>query len=634
MRSKTTANNRGLACAFGALAVAAIALPASAQTLTVTDITKVQEAGYQVTVPTVEIVDGNLTEDDVRQLFFVGPPSVADKLSELNAARVTIPQIVLTYKVGDEDTTTTYSDIVLTNVVDGVAATASVGGTSVDGADDVAVTMGAMAMADFDIGTLLAFYGLGNESGFTDLRTVYSNATFEGGTLEAEDVSCTFGGGRSDEFRARPIAGTQNFFAMIAEIEAATEANRPPSPEAISGMIAWYADLFRAFESAPMLVDGFDCSGEDDEGRPIQVAAGNIEIGAFSGPSLPQMSLDAFRVVVPNEGQVGFSNFTLKPMEFSGAMSSLEEIGGGINEAWAAANWRSLIPVMEGFSIAGVEIDVPNPDSQGERVQLNLGLFDLTLTDYVNAIPSVVDLLVEELRVDIPEEPGDNAFFADLRGAGITGLAIDLGSSMRWNEADQTIDVTDLYLDTPELGLVRITGQLGNATRALFADDPREVERAAMTMTVRNLSIDLEDRGLLGLAVAAGARDAQQTEEAFRTMMSAMSQGTVLAMLGASPDSMTTAGAIAGFLGGTASRLTLDIAAVDPAGLGLADLQAFSTNPTLVAGKVTVNATAEGAPAQPAASATPAAASPPAVSTPAPAQAAAADPARRVVKPN
>src|SRR5687767_5864724 len=83
-----------LGSVFATLAVSG----ASAETLDVTgiDASGTASAMYELAVPSVEVVDGNINEGAVRGLF-TGAPGSLDALATLDAKSVTIPEIKLTY---------------------------------------------------------------------------------------------------------------------------------------------------------------------------------------------------------------------------------------------------------------------------------------------------------------------------------------------------------------------------------------------------------------------------------------------------------------------------------------------------------------------------------------------------------
>ena len=69
---------------------------AFAETLTVTDIKAPPGSPFELSVPTITVVDGNLSEPAIRALFSADPVSALPALADLNAASVEIPEITIT----------------------------------------------------------------------------------------------------------------------------------------------------------------------------------------------------------------------------------------------------------------------------------------------------------------------------------------------------------------------------------------------------------------------------------------------------------------------------------------------------------------------------------------------------------
>lgn len=583
--------------------VLVLAGPAAAETLTLTDISI--DAGTGITIPSVSVVDGNLSEEGLRALFSAEAGASLASLATLDAASVTIPEIRMTMPSvsadGESmDATVVYRDLSLTDIADGVAATATLGSTAVEGTaggdDDFTIEFGAMSVEQFDIGALLAFYGFTSGGASSEIVPVYSNFSFAGGSITGPGFSCDIGGGEGGGFAARPLSVSMTEMAELTRrFEAAEAEGTAPSAEDITTIVHYYADVLTAFTSDPMTYDGLDCSGTGEDDEKFAVSVGPLSVGAFRPGIYPAFGLDDFAVSVEGDegGAVSFGNFTFKSIDFNDAIAVIRA-AVSLDEAWFEANWRRIIPYFEGMALSDLEVDVPNPDNASERVAASLADLDITLGAYVNAIPSDFALSIVDLVVPLP--PTGEPPLEELRARGITSLTLDAATSMVWNDADQTITVRDLLLDANELGSIRISGTLGNATSALFADSVEEATLAAQVLTIKDLTITLDDGGIGGLIVANAAREAGQPEGALRMQVSGLVQGMTLAVLGNTDDALVAAQSLGKFLGGSARNVKVTLVATDPAGLGLADVAAFEQNPTALAGKVTITAEASGDP--------------------------------------
>lgn len=598
---------------LGTVFAGALVTAASAETLTVTDLEASYAGIYTVTVPSIEIVDGNIDEATIRAMF-ENAAGAWDALATLDATSVTIPSITVTTTMAamdGSDTTSeaateagagiltyTYNDLVLTDVVDGFAATATIASWDLAIADFVTGAFGEAQTDGVDLAGMFSLYGLGTSTAAAgEFRQLYGESRMNGGTISGGEMfSCTIGGAEGGAFSARPLKyDLEDAQRLILEAQAAETGGTEFSPEKIKELVLIYTDILTAFSTTPVSFDGFDCSGKDEKGDALAISAGAMSAGAFEPAIYPEFALNDFNMVLEGEtaGNIALGNFTWKKMDFTTAIEVLES-AATLDEAFFMANWRKLIPLMDGFSLAGLDIDAPNPEAAGQRVTASLGGFDATLGNYINGIPADIAFSLVNLVLPITEDMKDLPI-AELKARGITTLDISLGTDLAWDAATSTIAVNDVLIDLGTLGKINLSGTFGNASEALFSDNTDEATMAAMMLTLKDVTVSIEDRGIGSFLVAQGAQEAGQPEEAFRTAMAGMAQGMTLAFLGNSTEALTAAQQLGLFLQG-ASNLTMTITANDPAGLGLADIAEAETNPTALAGKITVTAEASGEP--------------------------------------
>lgn len=584
-------------------ALTSVCLPASvalAETATVTGITVTGEGGFKLTVPSVETTDANLGEAAIRAIFAGDFAGTAGDLASLDAARIRIPEIRIEYDLPAADGTTqkstlVYRDLELTGVIDGVAKSASVGGAKVEVGGDVVWNFGRMSSGLFDIGGILGFYGLGDQATGAEIKPVYADFVFDGLQIASPEFNCKVGAARVAEFSARPLQHSiQQMMVLAQELEAQKAAGKEPSPEAVAGMIAFYVDFLTAFRSSPTAFDGFTCAGKDDKGNPMEIKSGAVTMGGFEPGTYPQIGLNDFRIDVENDGWMEFANFTWKAMDFNAAIATLKDAGTSLNEAWFAANWRKLIPVVDGFSVSGFGMDIPDEENSGQRIQASVGAFDLTLGDYRNGIPARVALSASDIEVPVPPDAADGAG-GELAALGIDKLDLDYDAALRWDEASETIAVERFALAGAEMGSVQLSGTLGNATPDLFSEDLGKATAAAQALTIKDLQIEIVDDGLSSVIIALAAKEEKQEPAALRAVLSGLAQAMPLAMLGATDEAMNLGTALRAFVDGR-PNLRLTLTAKDPAGISLADLEALKKDPSVLNGKVSIAAQASGEP--------------------------------------
>ena len=578
--------------AVSMLAVA-IATPALSQTVTVTGITSGE--GYQLSVPTVEATNTNLTEAQIRRLFTGDFSTNASSLAELDAGSITIPELTVSYDVpktdgsgGTEKAVITYRDFALNDVVDGVAKSAAVGSAEIDAGAGVKMTFGKMSTSTLDIGAILAFYGLGTPGASDDYKTMYADFVFDGASMTGPGFTCDIGGASLADFKARPL---KTNFTEFAQLAAAADESKTPTPAEIRKFIDFYVDILTAFESTPMTGEGFNCSGDDGKGSSVVISSGALEMGGFKPGVFPHFGVSDVVVDVKGKdaGSVTLGNFTWKKMDFSAPIAALAAAPAELTEAWFTENWRKLIPAIDGLSLTDLKVDAPDPENAGQRIAATVGGFDISLADYVNGIPSKIGLTTQNILVTIPDEDEGKM----LRALGIEQVDLSQDLQLHWDKANQTIVVDTVSIDAADFGSVKLSAVLGNATDALFAADNNVALVASMALTLKELKIDLDDRGISSLIIGVAAAEEKQDPAVMRVGIAGLAQAMVLGLVGTTPEAMAASEEIAAFIK-TKPQVSVTLTSTNPQGIALPLLVAASENPAALAGQIAISATSSG----------------------------------------
>lgn len=546
-----------------------------------------------VDIPTIDAVGSNVDEATLRAIFSGNVIDNADALAGLSATSITIPEITLstTTTIDGETTeaTITFADLVLSDVSAGTAASVSLAGMTMDAGESGTADFGALSASTFNIAGVLGFYGLVDAGDQADLETIYTDFSFEGGTFEAPEVTCTMGSASVAEFKARPLAYTFGEIMALAESLEAQEDN--PSPELVGDALRMYVDIFTAFESSPAEFGGFDCSGVDDAGRPLTFSIAGMSMGGMSPGVYPEISMDGLDVVVEGDGSVQVGNMTVKSMDLSAPIAAIEGAPEAIDEAWLTANARSLIPAFAGFSLSHIAVDVPDPET-GERIQASVGAFDLSLSEYLNGIPTDILTTGSNIVVELPEDSGDEQI-QQLLNLGVTSIDAGFTIDASWNEADSTIAVNEVSVTGADLATIKLAGTIANATEALFGIDEDQALAAAMAVAISQLTLDVTDDGLSDLILASVAAEQGSDPATLRPVFAGLAEGTVVGMLAGAAEAQKVGAALNAFVSGKAKYLTIEMTAKEPPGLGMMDFMAAEDDPTVLIGKVTIDASAK-----------------------------------------
>lgn len=548
---------------------------------------------FAVDIPTIEAVDSNVDDETLRAIFAGNVVDNAESLAGLTATSITVPEITIdaTSTIDGETTsvTVTFTDLVLSDVTDGVAASLTLAGMSFDSGEDGSGEFGGMSANNFNIAGTLGLYGL-VDSGQTELETIYTDFSFEGGTIAAPEAECTIGTMTAAEFKARPLS--YSFTEIMALGEAMESEGETPSPETMGKALHMYADLLTAFESSPAEFGGFECSGVDDQDRPVNVAIASMTMGGMSPGIYPAISVEGVEIAVEGDGSISVGSASFKEMDLSGPIAVLQGAPDAVDETWLLANARALIPAFAGFSFGDVAVDVPDPETEGARITASLGAFDLTLGEYVNGIPSDILTTASNIVVDLPPDSTDPQL-QQLLALGVTSVDAGFTIDASWNEADDTIAIDEVSITGADLATVLLTGTIANATEALFATDENEMMAAAMGIAIANLKVDVTDAGLSDIILTAVAAEQGGTADQMRPVFAGLAEGTIIGMLAGAAEAQKVGGAVSSFVSGQAKQLIIELTAKEAPGLGLMDFMAAESDPTVLIGKVNIDATAK-----------------------------------------
>ncbi len=592
------ASKRGLAAIAAAclISVALPAAPAMAQKVknkTPDAVTESVPPEFTVTIPTVDAVESSIDADTIKAILSGAIIENADALADLDATSITVPEVILTVTStvdGEkQEGVLTFSNLVLENVVDGVAATVSLDSSSFASDGDLA-ELGSTSASNFNIGGVLGIYGLVDANASTEMETLYSDFVMSGGTMTSDELSCTYGPITGAEVRGRPISTS---FLEIITLAQEMEKNPDSSdPEMLGKFIRMYADFLTAFESSEFKFDGFSCDGTDEDGRPMTFKIDGITMAGMSPGTYPQITMDGFSLVADGEGSMSLDNFTMKEFDLSSTIAALKSAPELVDEAWFEANARALIPSFAGFSLSGLSIDVPDPDVEGQRIVADIDQFDLSLSNYINGIPGAIDTSAQGIKVALPEDSSDEQL-QQLAALGVTDINAGFRFALGWDEATNTIDVEEISVTGVDLATVVLTGTITNATKALFSLDENQALMAAMGVAVKTLNLDVTDSGLSDIIVAAAAAEQGADPATMRPVFAGLAEGTIIGMMAGAADAANLGTAVNQFVSGAAKSLNIGIDAKSEAGLNMIDFAAAEEDPSVLLGKVNITATAK-----------------------------------------
>jgi len=543
-----------------------------------------------VSIPSVNAVDSSMDEAALRDALTGGFSKHVDEFAKLSATSITIPEITLTMSSKASGTSATstvsYKDIVLTNVKDGVAASASIG-SAVSQTPEGTFTFGKMSTGLLDFGGILALYQMVPGGGAdAPMKPVYKDFTWEGAKFETPEVSCDIGRIHTDEFDARPLKVSFGELMDASKQMEQVQTGATPPPEAMGKVINFLTDVFQAFKSTPTSVGAINCSGKNKDGKDFTLGLGGVQMDGFSPGSYPAITFTDLNITA-EDGHIGLKSATFRSIDFSQPIAVLKAAGTDIAPAWFETNWRKIIPAWGGMSLSGLSVDVPDDKNPGDRVQVEMADFDLSLSDYLNGIPTKITSFAHGVSVPLPPDSDDDTAKM-LKAIGITKINANYELSASWDKASQTVKVDKVSVSGNDLGSFLLTALVGNATEQLFDPDPQVEEAAAMGVTVKNITLTATDAGLGDKLVPMLAAQQQADPATYRTQLAGIAEGAALQMLGSTDAARALGVAVGDFLAGKAKSVSITVAAKDPNGISVPMLMQASNDPTVLASAVDI----------------------------------------------
>jgi hypothetical protein len=550
--------------------------------------------GFEVSIPAVQAQNSSIDETTLRSIFTGDIAAHAEELANLKASSIRVPEIRLTYTTPEikgvaETGSIVLRDVRLQKVSKGVAQAIIIGSYETSSSQGGDAKLGKVSAEDFDIGGLLAFFGLVKGDPTGPRKTLYRDFRVAGGTVVSKEASCTLAPSNVMRVSVRPLkVSFVDLFNMAKNIDTAPDSK--PTKEQISMIVDFFVDLIDAVEISPMKLGGFSCAGQDDEGKPIAVKLGPMTVGAFARGRYPDFVARDVAINAPGDGDISLGEFRFKGFDMSGPLAALKAAAGNIDEQWLQDNYRALVPAFDGFSFAKFAMDIPDPDSPGDRFKASIAKFDLTLKDWINAIPSNIATSASHIVAAIPDNTSDDQLRA-LLAYGIDKFDVGFDFGLKWDEKSSELRFDPFSIDGVDMGSIDASSAIGNATRALFSSDPLIALATSLGLTLKNVKVDIKDAGLADIILRAAAKEAKKDVAALRSGVAAMTKGTIVLFLGSAANAEEVSTAVSDFINGKRS-LSVRLTSKDPAGVSFDALRAAGDDPAALLDKIDIDASA------------------------------------------
>lgn len=544
------------------------------------------ELDVRFEIPEVIGTGASLDDDTLLSILSGDIAAHAAELAALEAESIVVPRISFTLIEPEGDTISiVYEDLVLSDVSAGIAQSVAMGGSTVEFNDEVRGTLGSISAHDFNIGGLLAFYGLVPHADTETFQTIYRDVRFTGGTISGGDMSCVIGGAEIGEFSARPMSvSILDIVSLAGEMEAA--GTETPDPEVLRRIFAFYAEMLGAFQSSSSHFEGLRCKGQDQDGAAVAFSLGPVTIDAFTPGRYPALRFETVVLSVESpdlELDMSYRDMVFKGFDYSNLTQTLARLAdlATFDTEALEENLHMLMPAFEGFGFADFSMRVLDRTDDFD-MSLAVREFDLTLADYVGAVPTTVTSHAYNVVLDWPGMIERDAAEMDealalLRSLGVEGVDLSYRLALDIDPEAGTLALEPFAIKGENLGALALFADLSNLTPELFSGDEAAMAAAVDALAINRLRIEAADSGIVELVAAIAAEEEGIDPREMRTVIANEVEGGAAAFFIGSGANIAIAQALGAFLQ-EGREFVVSVTARDPAGLAVSEFAKVEDN--------------------------------------------------------
>ncbi|AMJ59872.1 hypothetical protein [Bosea sp. PAMC 26642] len=559
-------------------------------------------------------VKGSALEREAFIALFNGSTgeSAAARMSRLDAAEITAPELTFEQTIGPQKQVTRYRDIRFSQVRAGriERGEAAQGTISVTGgaAGPVSGQVKRTSFEGLDLKHTARVLTERAQPGVNEpLLPIFSRFELDGyavdlgpagkmsmGRMVGRGFSAKVGDEPLGEVLARIV--TLSEAAEKASRESAGAPDKPKSKEEKQlglSLLSLYDTIFygsgEARDFAMNVVAPPKPGAKPD---PVEMTIARIAYGEDT-PAKSGMALEGLKFA-GGGGKGTIESISHSGFSFGPVIAELKALLAKPDADPDTIDFRKFVPTIGTIRLTGLSVEAPQETVRGQPapppLKIGLGTFELKTGEQLNGIPTSLAMTIDRLMAPVTEGPGNPAA-RDLIAMGFRSIDLSAKLDMAWDAARSELAIRTLSLGGAGMARLDASGTLGNVTKDLFSSDLALAQVAALGATVRNVEAKLQNLGLLEKIVENEARKAKRKPEDLRREYSMMANLGLAAILGPSDAAKTLTAAVSRFAA-KPGTLTVSASAKSASGLGLADVITL-TDPTEIFDKIDLKANAE-----------------------------------------
>lgn len=544
-----------------------------------------------VRIPSITVEGSTASKAELEALF--DPTTLAtlgQRVGKLSARRIAIPLIEVTQLSPEATATTVYRDVVMTDMRDGMVASATIGAMTGnakprDGAKvfpGFDVGLGATTLKGMDLGLSMRFLFDKAQPGEA-LKTALAEQNIgkitysfgDAGTATIESVTMR-------DFKLRPLKTPLMDLVAMAE-----RMKGQKNKESERMAIGFVSDIFGAMSFGDMQMRGLQGEMKQPGNKPtVRFAMERMAMaGGADVPGRFQMQGLKFG---SGPDAVGIGEVAVDGVSLPGLMAALDRLSAAAEPSPADLDPAAFVPKVDLVRFSGVDIDVPDTKDAKQRIKAKLGLFEVKMANHIGPIPASLAIALDKLQMDIPAATKEKGL-QEILALGYKSFDLSGRYDQAWNEATKSLAINELSLRSAGMFAASAKAELINVPKEIFTLDKAVAAVAALGVNAKSLQVRLQNDSLFEKLIAKQARDARRKVEDVRAELAAGATLMVPMFLGDHPAAKAIGTALGKFVADP-KTLKVTVTAKGP-GLGATDFIAVS-NPMDLLKRVDIEAAA------------------------------------------
>ena len=501
----------------------------------------------------IEFSGSKLSRESVQRLLAADDKTGgSDRFAQIDADRISIPELIAETRAQDYAQTVTYRDLILSDVAKGVARRVEIGGAEVDSRRSGSSSkghLGAMRLEGVDFPALLRLTYAARASADEPKRITTRAFAMAGAQIEIEGGGkVTVGeiGGR--DFGGRPLAAPLGGLIEATPKLDATE----PSPEARRAIAAMTADLLASMDVGAIEARDLRFVAPGVEQAPgVELQMRRMALEGLADGRIAQLVVEGVASNQP-EARFALDRIALSGLDLTASLKAAAAPAGG-----------PAAPRFDRIDIAGVSASGPDGPVSAAGVSI-------AASDWLAVAPTKLSARIDRLSVSLAGAgAGRNAALAAL---GYDKVEVSGGLEAKFDPAKGELSVDKIEADSAQVGRVAASLMLSRIPVAAFSGDWEAARSAWPSILFWRTDLAVMDKGLIGRIAQVQAAKAGASETQARARLAQTARALVHSLFAAAPKSDAQVDGLADAVAAVATGApTLDVRIWAPDGMGLVD---------------------------------------------------------------